>query len=412
MNFQAHTNELLFRFLPFFLIFLILVPLFTGCATLPRNPVPKEKISKAEVVDLPGIRSWADEFSTEMQKDIINSVIQEIDYESKNPDQPIHTSALALSGGGSYGAFGAGFLNGWTRAGTRPTFKLVTGISTGALIAPFAFLGSEYDDVLRNFYTGVSTEDIAKPWGISALWKDSFTDSSPLVEIIANSVDHNFLKKIAEAHNEGSRLYIGTTNLDAQRLMIWNMGAIASSGHPDALELFRKVILASASMPALFPPVFFDVEVDDKKYDEMHVDGGVITQVFFYGAIVDISEARKELLEKNIKRDKGKIYVIRNDKISPVPEEVKRNIPRITGRTLSTMIKVSATNDLFRIYLSATRDGIEFNYVGIPDDYEFTGEEAFDRLEMIDLFNLGYSMAISGYEWQHSLPIFEEFLRK
>ena len=181
-----------------------------------------------------------------------------------------------------------GFLSGWTATGRRPpVFKLVTGVSTGALMAPFAFLGPEYDGALREFYTTVETRDIFAIGSllVSLLRGDSLADTGPLASLIARHVDTEFLRKIADAHGRGRRLYIGTVDLDAQQFVVWNMGLIAVSGRPEAPELFRKVMLASASVPIAFPPVFFDVEAGGQRYDEMHVDGAVAARVFLNGGV-------------------------------------------------------------------------------------------------------------------------------
>jgi hypothetical protein len=190
---------------------------------------------------------------------------------------------LAVSGGGDNGAFGAGLLCGWTEAGNRPQFKAVTGISTGALIAPFAFLGSDYDHVLRTVYTSVKPTDIATRRNLlAAIANDGMADNSPLWELISKFVDQSFLDKIAEEHQHGRVLLIGTTDLDARQPVMWNMGIIASSKAPGALELFRGILLASAAIPGAFPPKMIRVDVDGKPYEEMHVDGGASTQVFLY----------------------------------------------------------------------------------------------------------------------------------
>ena len=169
---------------------------------------------------------------------------------------------LALSGGGQDGAFGAGILCGWTEAGTRPQFKLVTGISTGALMAPFAFLGPAYDHVLKEAYTTISDKDVYKAHKPLAILLSlvnikplpALTENKPMEELVARLVDDKVLAEVAREHRKGRRLLIGTTQMDAQRLVIWNMGAIANSGNPQALALFRKIMVASASIPAFFPP--------------------------------------------------------------------------------------------------------------------------------------------------------------
>ena len=257
-----------------------------GCGSLPRNPVPVDRMKQAELPGMPDVRAWAGSFSEAFEADLAESVRQESVADFRRaPDGSGHYAALSMSGGGDKGAFGAGFLNGWTASGTRPTFKLVTGISTGALIAPFAFLGPEYDEVLKNAYTTISADEVLRKRGLSRFWRDAVADTEPLAALIARDVDEDVLKAVARAHGQGRRLYVGTTHMDAGRLVVWNMGAIASSGHPEALALFRKVMLASASVPVAFPPVLIEVEVDGERYDEMHADGGVETQMFFLAAL-------------------------------------------------------------------------------------------------------------------------------
>ncbi len=266
----------------------------TGCSGLSRNPVPIDKMDEAVVAGMPRVRGYWDDtvINPLFQQDAIQSVRDEPeDLFPRRADGFKDYSALAVSGGGDDGAFGAGILVGWSKSITRPKFKLVTGISTGALIAPYAFLGAAYDAKLKAAYTTISTKDIVKIPGLPTLGSEALTDSSPLALRIAKDVNEEMLADVAAAHRRGRRLYIGTTDMDAQRFVVWNMGAIAASGHQGALDLFRKVMLASASIPGVFPPVYIEVEVDGQIYDEMHVDGGVITQVFFYESMLDIKKA-------------------------------------------------------------------------------------------------------------------------
>ena len=318
----------------------------------------------------------------------------------RTADGALDYSALALSGGGSDGAFGAGFLNGWTQTGHRPTFKLVTGISTGALIAPFAFLGSDYDETLKKMYTTISTPDIIR----ISVSQEALTDSSPLLQLIEKYVDESILAAVAEAQARGHRLYIGTTHLDADRLVVWNMGSIAANQHPDALGLFHKVMLASASIPGAFPPVLIPVEIDGKPYDEMHVDGGVKAQVFTHAAVLNLKAATDKILGENSGDAIGRIYILRNGRIVPHPEVVPRKFKDIAGRSISVMIKQAALNDLYRIYSFAQRDQLEFYYVDIPNEFEIKSKEPFDRDEMNRLFELGYQKALSENPWRASPP--------
>jgi len=383
----------------------------TGCSGLTRSPVPIDRMDEAVLTGMPGVRSyWMKEIDPLFQQDIIQSVRDEPPdlFPRRADNSPVY-SGLAISGGGANGAFGAGILCGWSDAGTRPRFKLITGISTGALIAPYAFLGSAYDAELKAAYTTVSTKDIAKIKRLLPFGSESLADSSPLAEQIAQDVDETMFADIAAAHARGQRLYIGTTHMDAQRFVVWNMGAIAASGHPEALALFRKIMLASASIPGVFPPVYIEVEVDGQTYDEMHVDGGVITQVFFDGIMLDIKKAARMFGSGPTLTRTGKVYVIRNGKVNPEPQHTQRKLLAITGRSVSTMIKVASINDLMRIYQFTQRDNIEFNYVGIPDDFRFESDEVFDPEEMNALFKIGYQMGLGGDFWEKA-PI--EFTQK
>jgi hypothetical protein len=373
---------------------------------LPRTPVPLDEIYAAAVPDMPGIRAWGGQPSPEFQRDLVESVRQERAAEDARPDGGVDKyAALALSGGGSDGAFGAGFLNGWSAARTRPDFKLVTGISTGALTAPFAFLGSDYDAELKQVYTTITTEnilDINSIFGI-LFQSEAFAKSTPLQNLVAEHVDMELLQAIADRHNQGYRLYIGTTNMDAQRLSVWNMGLIANYGTPQALDLFHQIMVASASIPGAFPPVMIEVELNDRRYDEMHTDGGTVTQVFFYAGVVDLRAAAAELpgmAAPNV----GDLYVIRNGQLGPESEQIERKLAEISGRAVSTMIKTAAFNNLYRIYAFAQRDNIRFHYVDIPDDYISQSQELFDQAEMNRLFEIGYELGLSDKAW-HDAPL-------
>ena len=381
--------------------------LVSGCATLPRNPVPLEQIQDAEVVGAPGVRAFGGKFSQTFQDDIVISLKQERpeDFVDAESGEKRYT-ALAISGGGANGAFGAGILCGWTVAGNRPTFKLVTGISTGALIAPFAFLGSEYDETLKDVYTTVETKNIVeryRPLSILSA-KESFASSTPLQNLITSHVDEALLVRVAKAQDEGRRLYIGTTHMDAQRLVIWNMGQIAQIATNEALELFRKVLLASASIPTAMPPVFFNVEVDGLIYDEMHTDGGTATQVFFHGGTLDLSQAGQSSGLILGDRPIARLYVIRNGKMQSEPLQTPRNLQKITSRAFETALKTSAMNSLFRMYVYASKEQSELYYVAIPEDFVFETKEPFDREQMNKLFETGFTQATSTEPWEKMLP--------
>jgi len=383
----------------------------SGCATLPRNPVPIDRIHEAQVVQAPDMRAFAGAISPIFQDDFVRSLHQEDTGDFINPETGHKRySALALSGGGSHGAFGAGFLYGWSKKGDRPSFKLVTGISTGALIAPFAFLGSSHDEQLRQVYTTVDTESIIKKLSLFRILteSESFTSSGPLQRLIRGNIDRNLLKDISRVHQEGRRLYIGTTHMDAQQLVVWNMGLIAELDTPEALELFQNILLASASIPTAMPPVFFSVEVDGEVYDEMHTDGGTITQVFFHGGTMDLGRAGEEAGIQIENGAIGTLYVIRNGELDATPEQVPRNIKEISSKAMDTMIKTAALNNLFRMYVFAERDKSELLYVDIPRDFVSKAKEPFDVEEMNKLFDIGMKMGMSHDPWSRTIPVAAE----
>lgn len=382
--------------------------LVTGCASLPRNPVPVADMSRAVVAGMPGIRDWGDEPSREFQRDLLRSVREEQAALAPGETALSGIAALVLSGGGSNGAFGAGYLVGWSETGTRPTFKLVTGVSTGALIAPFAFLGPDYDRQLETMYTQIESKDIYRLRSpFMMLKRDSLAFTDPLKNLIEIAVDDTLLAAIAAEHRRGRRLFVGTTNLDAQRLVVWNMGAIAASGHPSAAELFRTVLLASASIPVAFPPVYIEVEVDGLPYDEMHVDGGVIAEFFLWGATIDVSETVDALQSKT--RRHTAIYIVRNSQIDPEPTQVPRDLVPIATRSMNTLLKAVSMGDLFRLWSLCERDGVDFNYIGIPADHPEADASSFDPAEMRRLFELGREIATSNRPWRKRPPAFLEW---
>jgi predicted patatin/cPLA2 family phospholipase len=304
---------------------------------------------------------------------------------------------LAVSGGGDNGAFGAGVINGWTATGQRPEFKIVTGVSTGALIAPFAFVGPDYDAQLREVYTTMSPDKVFRRRGLTAaLFDDAMADTAPLAQVIAKYADQKLFDAIAREYQKGRLLLIGTTDLDAQRPVIWNIGALASSGHPQALDLFRKVLRASAAIPGAFQPVMIDVEVDGKKYQEMHVDGGAIAQLFLYPPSIDVSKT-------GLKRERH-AYVIRNARLDPDHAMADRQTISIAGRAIATMLAASGYNDVVRTYFVAKRDGVDYHLAYIGADFTAAKASEFDTAYMRALYDYGYRQAREGTEWQSVPP--------
>jgi len=395
------------NFVSFATIFFILL-IFSGCSKKVRFSLPEEYVNSAQVVGIEQVRDWGETQSPYFQDDIIKSHKPFKEHYPElfsNPDSTI--DVLALSGGGSKGAYGIGILKGWSDSGNIPTFKLVTGISTGALIAPYAFLGGEYLDIIAEFYTNMSDDDIyRKKRLLSIIKSDSVASSLPLQELIEENINEELLKKVAQEHKKGRRLFVGTTNLDAKRLVIWNMGHIAEIGGKRGLELFQKIMLASASVPVALPPVYISVEANGKVYDEMHVDGGTSVEVFFYGAIIDVESGIETLGIKN--NPKVRLFIIRNGVVFAKYKPVKPRISDIASNSLSSLIGSQAVGDLYRIYTISQRDGFEFYLASLPDDYFYESETnaQFDHVEMNMLYEMGYKESINGYNWKKYPPFF------
>jgi hypothetical protein len=308
---------------------------------------------------------------------------------------------LAISGGGDNGAFAAGLLLGWTEAGDRPEFTMVTGTSAGALVAPLAFLGPDYDPVLRKVTASLTADQVfEKRRTLNGIRRDALASTEPLARLIASYVDQEMIEKIAAEHRRGRRLNIGTANLDSMRPVIWRLGAIANSGHPRALEYIRKVILASASIPGQFPPVLLDVEVGQERFDELHVDGGATAQVFLYPPAM-VWEKVLEALEIP---GRPKAYVIRNARLDPMYQEVDDRFFPIVSRSIECLIRAQGIGDLFRVYLETCRDGIDFNLAYIPADFTETEEDEFDPVYMKKLAAVAFELAKAGYPWEKVPP--------
>ncbi len=378
-----------------------------GCGAIARGTaVPAALQERAIIPGIPNARFWADTQVGALRAEVVAALQREAAQQGLPPGRdlgslpPAHL--LALSGGSDHGAFGAGVLVGWTETGTRPEFKLVTGVSTGALIAPLAFLGSGKDPVLREVYTELGPDAVFRSRGwLSILSSDSLADTGPLLATISRHMDAATLSAIAAEHAKGRLLLIGTTNLDAMRPSLWNIGAIAASGHPDALDLVRRVMLASASVPTVFPPVMFEVEADGRRWQEMHVDGGAIAQTFLY----PVALTRNENLRTGpLARDRH-AWVIRNARLGADWQETERAVLSIAGRAISSMIAYSGQNDVLRLQAQAERDGIAFNLAYIRDDFSLRWERPFDRAWMRALFEYGRQRVLDGRAWERGHPM-------
>jgi predicted acylesterase/phospholipase RssA len=335
----------------------------------PRVPFTAAEDAASAIPGMPDARFWAD---------------SKADYANALPPTP--GPWLVLSSGGSDGAFGAGLLNGLTAAGQRPDYAVVTGVSTGALIAPFAFAGSRYDDALKKAFTTVTAADIFEAGASSG---ESFVNSWPLRDFIGNEITPELMADIAAAHRSGRRLFVITTDLDAERSVVWNMGAIAAHGGEDARALFVKVLLASASVPGAFPPVLIDVEADGKRFAEMHADGGLCGQFF-------VTPASLMATNSDYRLPATQLYIVVNTGLQRDFKVVERFAPSILSQAVGTAVKADTRMMLSLAYAAAKRSGVEFNVATIPPSFDAPSKGAFDQKYMRALFQTGYDQGRSA----------------
>jgi len=391
-------------------LLLLLLLVVAGCGSILRLPAPPAEVTESiPVLGLPNARFWLDASPEALVREGALMVARQA---AANPGAPLApANFLAISGGGDNGAFGAGLMVGWTASGQRPEFNVVTGISAGALIAPFAFLGPAYDPPLREVFTDVLARDVLvvprqMAAAFSLLFGEALADTAPLTRLINRHANEAMLAAIAAEYAKGRLLLIGTTNLDMQRPVFWNIGAIAASGHPDALGLFRSILLASASIPGAFPPVLVDVAADGRAYQEMHVDGGAAAQVFLYPESLDL---QSQSARRGIARSRT-AYVIRNGRAAVEGGSTTRGVLSITRRAASTLLHFSGIGDISRIYLTSQRDGVAFRLAYIGPEFQAEREEPFDPAFMQALFQYGYTQAQNGYPWRTEPPAVGNFV--
>jgi patatin-like phospholipase len=376
-----------------------------GCVRVERQPVPEALAARAVIPGLAYARFWGDEVPKDVVafvKTHMPGVPRMASRAAQEAGRPL-VEYLALSGGADEGAFGAGLLVGWTKRGGRPQFEVVTGVSAGALIAPYAFLGSGYDGQLAELWTNFDSQMVAVPQVLAGLLgAEAIADTGPLRGLIAKHVDRRMLAEIAREYHNGRLLMIGTTNLDAQRQVIWNMGEIAAAAgrDPEAAQLFRDVLLASASIPGLFPPVHIKVRAGEETFEEMHVDGGPTRQVFLAPTQFSLRTFDSFYAQPPIRR----VYVVRNGKLAPAYQAVQPNTLAISARSLFTVTKNQGLGDINRIYAMTQRDGAEFRLASIPSSFTAQSTQSFDRAYMKALFDVGYTLGRNGKAWTSTPP--------
>lgn len=312
---------------------------------------------------------------------------------------PTHAAAkrstLCLSGGGAYGAYSVGILQGWSQRGDRPCFDVVTGISTGALIAPFAYMGSSFDAMLQDLYTSVDSRDIYRLKPVTGLFSESFASSRPLAKKIEELLTMEQMAKLAQEHARGRKLYVGTTEMEGHRFVVWDIGAIASNGRPQDLELIRKLLLASSSIPGIFPPVRIQVTVNGQQYTEFHVDGSVSQSVFF-----------RPPTELEADAPQGtQVYVIIAGKLFADPQATTPRSLTIAKQNLMTFSYAHCRANLFRIWSFCHLTGRHFHVTSIPEQFPAPQSLVdFDPAEMTAMFQEGRRQMLQGTAWRDTPP--------
>lgn len=384
---------------------LLACSLGAGCVTGGgRAAIPADRVSSARIADVELARFWGDLVTPEIQA-VIARQYEQTRQAVRAGQRPARDLAnaefLAISGGGADGAYAAGYLVGWSERGDRPRFEVVTGVSTGALAAPFAFLGPRYDKPLQEVFTLYGDRDIYNSLGLFGVLGRGLNDNAPLRNLIARYLDEEMVEAIAAEHRIGRRLLIQTTNIDAQRPVIWDLSAIAASGRPQRRERMIEILLASAAIPAVFPPVRIDVHVDGETRQELHVDGGTIAQIFF--APPDIGLNRFERRHLGQARSRS-LYLIRNGRLTPQHAETEESALGIARRAIETLVKYQTISDLVRLQLQTTSARAALRYTAIPERFTQSPASEFDRDYMQKLFAVGQEEGRRG-DWRTKPPL-------
>ncbi len=355
---------------------------FGGCALAPRDAFTAADQAAAVVPGFGPVRAWGDAPARDLARAVLGPIAAR------------DVNVLALSGGGAGGAFAAGLLDGWTRRGTRPGFDVVTGVSTGALIAPFAFLGPAYDATLATLYTGDGAGGVAEPANLIAIATgDGLLDPGPLRRMVESYVTPEFLAQVAAEHRRGRRLLVVSTNLDAQRPVVWDMGAIAASPNPGAAALFRDVLVASASVPAVFPPVMIAAAAGDRAIREMHVDGVATAQIFIRPDVIAAAAPHRRV----------HVWAVVNNTLPPEFSVTAKGTLPIAYRSLSTVFKAQTAAEVTAAAEMAHRLGQDFELAYIDRAVPFDPTTPFGASYMDKVFAIGTREAQDGSVWHRDL---------
>lgn len=367
------------------LIAALLASALAACVSTPERPhITASDQATARLEGYGTVRIWEDADLTEWRRWRNRMLAQR-----QGPGPTGQFEMLAISSGSDKGAFSAGFLNGWSEKGTRPRFDIVSGVSTGALIAPFAFLGEKYDPQLRELYTTINARTIYRTTALKGLLGGpSLASTEPLTELIESYADAVLIDAVAREHDKGRRLLVQTTNLDAERGVVWDMGAIAASDEPKRYQLFRQILLASASIPGFFPPVLIDVKGQSTRFAELHVDGGTTSSVIVIPPSVLFAKPQ------GAPAMTGRITILYNGALQPVYQVTEQSAFSILERALTTSLKTADQRSLAEITRFAETRNLTLDIYSIGDAAEDPEAELFDQEYMQALYNLGRERAL------------------
>lgn len=393
----------------------------SACARIPRTKPPVEGTPLGQPWGSVPLQASAGQIQLSISDNFIKSLRDKLaKHRQDGGEGKAPYRALALSGGGSRGAYGAGVLSGWTVRGDRPQFDVVTGISTGALMATHAFLGPEFDTELE-IYKRMSNKDVFNEYSIlEALRGTSALDTRPLRKTLLSIITEETLDHVAVEHRKGRRLFIGTTNLDADVFVIWDMGGIAGSGRPDRLKRYIDVVMASAAFPIAFPPVYIEVDGEAGSFKEMHGDGGIREAVFFFDFDL-LKEVGHDMEAAGISGSefKQELYLLNNGPIASAGikkyKPVDGRLGSIAEATVTSFLTKVTQGSVYRMWVLAMVQGADFHLSFVPPDFEFTsGSLTFDPEEQAALFDLGYQQALNGTAWvtQHAPTNTEELIQR
>lgn len=364
-----------------------------SCASLPRTQFTESEQSIAQIPGMPNVRFYSDALLSEIRRVMKEDVILAAAKENGG------FRVLAISGGAYDGAYGAGILNGWTRSGRRPKFAVVTGVSAGSLIAPLAFLGPDYDRQLKDAFTSGVSEPIGDGTdSVLSVLNEAGTRRETMYALVSSFVDEKLLRAVAAEHRRGRRLLVVTTNLDAQRAVVWDLGAIAASGHPNALQLFRDVLTASCSVPGVFEPTRITVTANGRSFEELHVDGGVTTNVFTLPDAMLAGGGGRESI-------RGSMYVIMNTRLTPEFQVVEAQVPVLLGRTIGTLLKAHSKAVVLTSIEFARSTGIDFNLTHMNVELPKDLKPSFNTEYMRAVYAIGYRRAASGDFWEKTISL-------